>query len=280
MSPGRAATFGTVVAIDGGVSDLVLDEARGRLYAVNSPQNRVEIYDTVNKVLLSPVSTAGQPLSAALSSDGQSLYVADYGGSTLDVINLNSLVTTSHVTLPGAPEGVAVGGDGRVLITTSGTTTSTNNLLLYDPVSGNVSPLSIAPPAPTSAGLAPTSGQVYNISRSHLESSRDGRYIVGLNNPTATTRQVFVYEVASGSVLRSRSVTSISSVLSVAADGSMVQRERLQPELRPATRVQHSDAVVRFQRGPRTACEQLGPFGHQEYPNQGEVADPVHCGVY
>ena len=50
--------------------------------------------------------------------------------------------------------------------------------------------------------------------------SRDGRFIIGLNNPTTTTRQVFVYEVASGSVLRSRSVTSISSVLSVSDDGS------------------------------------------------------------
>ena len=46
------------------------------------------------------------------------------------------------------------------------------------------------------------------------------RFIIGLNNPTTTTRQVFVYEVASGSVLRSRSVTSISSVLAVSADGS------------------------------------------------------------
>jgi YVTN family beta-propeller protein len=220
ISPGRAATFGTVVAIDGGVSDLVLDETRGRLYAVNSPQNRVEIYDIAGKQLLSPVSTTGMPLSAALSADGQSLYVTNYGGSTLDVIDLNSLVTTSHVTLPGAPEGVAVGGDGRALITTAGTTTSTNNLLLYDPGSGTVSPVSIAPPAPTSAGLAPTSGRVYITSRSHLESSRDGRYIIGMNNPTTTTRQVFVYEAASGSVLRSRSVTSISSVLSVAADGS------------------------------------------------------------
>ena len=216
----QAATFGTVVTIDGGVSDLVLDEARGRLYLVNSPQNRVEIYDTSKKQLLSPVSTTGLPLSAAISADGQSLYVANYGNSTLDVIDLNSLITKSHVSLTGAPEGVAVGGDGRVLITTIGTTTSTNNLLMYDPSSGNVSAISIAPPAPASAGLAPASGRVYMTSRSHLESSRDGRYIVGMNNPTTTTRQVFVYEVASGSVLRSRSVTSISSVLSVSADGS------------------------------------------------------------
>src|SRR5205814_919097 len=67
---------------------------------------------------------------------------------------------------------------------------------------------------------APPSGRVYQSSRSQLMTSRDGRFIIGLNNPSTTTRQVFVYEVASGSVLRSRSVASISSVLSVSADGS------------------------------------------------------------
>jgi len=129
ISLSLGATFGTVVMIDGGVSDLVLDEARGRLYLVNSPQNRIEIYDISRKQLLSPVSTGGQPLSAALSLDGQSLYVTDYGASTLDIINLNTLMIATRVSLSSAPEGVAVGGDGRVLITTAGTTSSTNNLL-------------------------------------------------------------------------------------------------------------------------------------------------------
>src|SRR5260370_29356641 len=104
ISPGRAATFGTVVMIDGGVSDLVLDETRNRLYLVNSPQNRIEIYDISKRQLLSPVATSGQPLSAALSLDAQSLYVTDYGASTLDIINLGSLMTISRVSLSSAPE--------------------------------------------------------------------------------------------------------------------------------------------------------------------------------
>jgi YVTN family beta-propeller protein len=108
ISLSLGATFGTVVMIDGGVSDLVLDKSRGRLYLVNSPQNRIEIYDIARKQLLSPVSTGGQPLSVALSLDGQSLYVTDYGASTLDIINLNSLMTATRVSLSSAPEGVAV----------------------------------------------------------------------------------------------------------------------------------------------------------------------------
>ena len=61
---------------------------------------------------------------------------------------------------------------------------------------------------------------------------------------------------------------------------AMVQRERLQPGLQPATRVQHSVAVVRFQRGSRAACEQLGLFGDQERRNHGAGAVSVHRGVY
>src|SRR6185295_4176918 len=97
-----------------------------------------------------------------------------------------------------------------------------NSLLIYDPnaTTGSITSVAVAPPAPAAPQLAPPSGRVYMSSRSQLRTSSDGRFIIGLNNPTASTRQVFVYETASGSVLRSRSVTSISSVLSVSADGS------------------------------------------------------------
>ena len=103
-----------------------------------------------------------------------------------------------------------------------GTGSNANSLLLYDPNSttGGVSSLTVVPPAPAPPQIAPPSGRVYMSSRSQLRTSRNGRFIIGLNNPNATTRLVFVYEVASGSVLRSRSVTSISSVLSVSEDGS------------------------------------------------------------
>ena len=45
----QAATFGTVTPLIGGASDLVLDEGRNRLYLVNSPQNRIEMYSIAQK---------------------------------------------------------------------------------------------------------------------------------------------------------------------------------------------------------------------------------------
>src|SRR5690349_20652745 len=104
-----AATFGTVVPVLGGASDLVLDEGRGRLYLVNTGQNRVEVYSLQQRKLLTPVKTDNGPLSAAISRNQKFLYVTALTASALDVIDLDTLSLANHVALPAQPEGVAVG---------------------------------------------------------------------------------------------------------------------------------------------------------------------------
>jgi uncharacterized protein (TIGR03437 family) len=212
-----AATFGSVVTIVGETSDLVFDEGRNRLYVINSTQNRVEVYAPAQRTLLTPIPVDALPVAAALSRSGQYLYVTSFSAGVLDVIDLTSNTVTAHVSLPAAPEGVAVGADERVLITSPGTGTAANPLntfLLYDPASGNVTSLPIKLPGPAN----PTTSQ--GISRSRLIATPDGNYIIGLNNPNTTSRQIFVYETASAGILRSRTVSNISNVLSVSADGS------------------------------------------------------------
>ena len=217
------ATFGTVAPITGGATDLVLDEGRGRLYVVNSTQNRIDVYSTSQRRFLNPIPTSPFPLAAAISRSGASLYVTSYTGSSLDVVDLESMSVARRVILPASPEGVAVGADERVLITTigSGTGNADNRLLLYDPNSaGSLRAVTTTLPAPAPPQAPAPSNQIFMSSRSHLMATPDGQWIVGLNNPNNTSRLVFVFEVASGTVLRSRTVTSISSVLSVAPDGS------------------------------------------------------------
>src|SRR5258706_15903564 len=106
-----AATFGTVVPVLGGASDLVLDEGRGRLYLVNTIQNRVEVSSIAQRRLLTPVSTDRTPLSAAISRNGKFLYVTSRDASALDIVDLDTLTIPTRVALPAQPEGVAVGGD-------------------------------------------------------------------------------------------------------------------------------------------------------------------------
>jgi uncharacterized protein (TIGR03437 family) len=223
--PAHTATFGRIVPLVGGASDIALDEVRGRVYLTSSLQNLVQVYSLQRQTFLITISTDQTPLSSALSRDGKFLYVTCYDSAAMDVIDLDALAVVTRVSLPARPEGVAVGSDGRVLISTtgSGTNGAANVLLLYDPSPNAAVPLtniSVVPAAPTPPTLPPPSGRPFLASHSQLTATRDGSLIVGVNVPGTGVPTVFVYEAASGTVLRSRIVAGSSSVLSISDDGT------------------------------------------------------------
>ena len=80
--PCLAATFGTVVPHAQPLADLVIDEARRRLYVVNTSSNTVEVYATnVNPPrLTNAIKTNATPLSLAhvAQTPSRYLYVACY----------------------------------------------------------------------------------------------------------------------------------------------------------------------------------------------------------
>jgi len=223
--PARAATFGRIVPLVGGASDIALDEGRARLYLISSLQNLIQVYSLQRQAFLTTISTDQTPLSSALSRDGKFLYVTCYDSAALDVIDLDALAVVTRVSLPARPEGVAAGSDGRVLISTtgSGTNGAANVLLLYDPSPNAAVPLtniSVVPATPTPPTLPPPSGRPFLASHSQLTATRDGSLIVGVNVPGTGVPTVFVYEAASGTVLRSRIVAGSSTVLSISDDGT------------------------------------------------------------
>jgi len=220
-----AATFGTVVPVIGGATDIVVDEARTRLYLVNTSLNRIDVYSTQQRRLLTPIPTDGLPIAAAISRSGNFLYVTSHTASAIDVIDLNSQTIVNKVALVAKPEGIAVGADERVLVSTIGTGNGNlqNVLLLYNPnadPSSAIVPLTVTPPPPLSPILPPPSGKQFQAARGTLRASLDGKFIIGANIPTNNSRAVFVYEAGSGTVLRSRLVVNTSGVLAVNADGS------------------------------------------------------------
>ncbi len=219
--PLGAATFGTVFSPPGGISfsDLALDETRTLLFLVNTNANRIDTFNTRTRTYGASIATDSQPVSAALSRDRRFLYVTCYSGK-LDVIDLTVNQVTASITLPASPEGVAVGADGRVLISAVGTTGS---LVIYDPSAGATNPLSsvpVVPPASTPPVVPTPAGRNFIAYTSRLLATPDGRLIIGVNDPSRTTRTVFVYESASGTVLRSRTVVNLSTTLAVSPDGS------------------------------------------------------------
>ncbi len=123
--------------------------------------------------------------------------------------------------MPAKPQGVAVGGDGRALISTL--TTATSLLILDKTQAAGQELLTVLTP-PTAS--TPTQIGTTSVTRptlawnSKLITTPDGNFIIGLTTPTTTTTYLFVYEVASGTIINSRSVTGQSTVLSVSPDGS------------------------------------------------------------
>src|ERR1043166_3002187 len=140
VAPTFGATFGPVVPMVGGAADLVLDEPRNRLYLVNSSLNQIQIYQTNFSPprLQTSIRVCNQPIAAVLSQDTNLLYVTCYSDSSLAVLNINAATPTtarSPITLPASPEGIALGGDGKIVITTIGTGQGRQTLLSYDPFS-------------------------------------------------------------------------------------------------------------------------------------------------
>jgi YVTN family beta-propeller protein len=223
------ATFGEVTALGETPSDMVLDELRGLIYLVRPTANRVDVYDYVNKRLLNPIPVGIFPSGLAMSMDNAYLYVTNVTSATLSVILLGPNQIVNTVSLPARPEGVAVGVDGRVLITTQGigVGNTSRTLLLYDPRQDASLQLSDVPSPPTITSANPNAGVFVGRPTTpfpgRLMRTPDGNFIIGMVainqqlNSAQTT--LFVYEVASGTVLRNRLVTGQSSVLSLAPDG-------------------------------------------------------------
>ena len=222
------ATFGDVVSLGGTPSDIVLDELRQRLYLINNNSNRVDIFDYQGNAVVGSIPVGVTPLAGAISMDNRWLYVTNNGNATLSVIDLNTNQVTQSVPLPSKPEGVEVGADGRALVSMIGSGVVAGvpqgTLAVYDRnlQSGQqVLPVQVpalpSTPAPLPATFLPRPTTTF---RGKLLRTPDGQYIVGVITPTNASTYIFVYEVASGIVLRNRTTSGQSSVLSMAPDGS------------------------------------------------------------
>lgn len=225
----KASTFGDVIQLASGTpSDVVLDESRHLLYLVSNTGNQVNVLDYSSNRIVANIPVGSGPLAGAISMDGNWLYVTSAGTATLNQIDLSSQRVVRTVLLPSAPQGVEVGSDGRVLVSMNGTGVVSGvpqgTLAIFDPSESGSAQLQTVPvpelPAMPSPIPTPTLPRPITTFASKLLRTPDGSYIVGVITPTSATTYLFVYEVASGVVLRDRIVSGASSVLSMAPDGS------------------------------------------------------------
>src|SRR5208282_2121856 len=86
-----------------GLQDIVLDQARNLLYITNAGYNRIEVFDTVNRVFLAPITVGQLPHQMAMGLDGNTLYVANTGGESIAIVDLNQQLVTGYITFPPIP---------------------------------------------------------------------------------------------------------------------------------------------------------------------------------
>ena len=103
---------GTIIPVDigattTGLTDMLEDSNRQRLYIANPGLNRIEVFDMQQKKLLTPINVGQQPRSLAFGNDASTLYVANSGGESISLINLNN-GTVSAVQFPALPSGTSL----------------------------------------------------------------------------------------------------------------------------------------------------------------------------
>jgi len=126
------ASFGTVVPVNGTVSDIALDERRNVIWAANFGAYRVEQVDIATRTLLAPLTVPMPPSAVALSPNRRFLVVGEYqkpdpallsttpfppetGGYTLFDLDAG---LRYDVNLNAPVLAVAFGSDGNALILT------------------------------------------------------------------------------------------------------------------------------------------------------------------
>lgn len=97
-----AGTTGNTAGNEG-LQDIVLDEARNRLYITNSGYNRIEVFDTQQQVFLNPIPVGQMPHQMAMGTDGNTLYVGNTGGESISIVDLNGEQVTGSVVFPPVP---------------------------------------------------------------------------------------------------------------------------------------------------------------------------------
>jgi hypothetical protein len=103
VMPNSSATGTANANGNEGLQDLVLDEARGRLYMTNSGYNRIEVFDTRQQQFLAPIPVGQLPHQMAMGTDGNTLYVGNTGGESISIVDLNLQQVVGSVAFPPIP---------------------------------------------------------------------------------------------------------------------------------------------------------------------------------
>ena len=100
---GKVMPLAVNAASNEGLFDMVTDTTRRKLYIANSGMNRVEVFDMATQQFLTPIKVGQLPHSLAIGTDGITLYVANSGGETISVVDLDRGAQTGLIRFTPLP---------------------------------------------------------------------------------------------------------------------------------------------------------------------------------
>lgn len=112
--PVAAAAGSTITTIPGSFDGIVPDLGR-HVYLGSANPNRIDVLDLDSGTLATPIPLAFKPGAVDLSPDGALLYVVDYEGHSVSVIDLAQRVEIRRLALGVQPDGFAVASNGTAL---------------------------------------------------------------------------------------------------------------------------------------------------------------------
>jgi YVTN family beta-propeller protein len=140
----------------------------GLLYAVNNSDQQLYIIDAHGGRAVARLRVGDHPISARLSKDGQTLYVANLGSANVAIVDVSD---PSRPTIAGTlptdphPNDVALTADGRLFVSCG----NTNNVIAFDVktrqrlevISTALGPKAPAGSTPNSLALSPDGERLY-----------------------------------------------------------------------------------------------------------------------
>ncbi|MBI4877969.1 MAG: hypothetical protein HY822_25345, partial [Acidobacteria bacterium] len=113
-----------------GLHDILVDDARNRVYITNSSYNRIEVFDKTKQRFVDPIEAGQMPHQMAMLGDGKRMFVAHTGGESIGIVDLDAgkIVDTvkfparprSGATSPVSPQAIASGLFGLQVIMSDG----------------------------------------------------------------------------------------------------------------------------------------------------------------
>jgi hypothetical protein len=195
----------TSVTANQGLQDIVFDPQRSLVYITNAGYNRVEVFDTVKQALQAPIPVGQLPHEMAMGLDGNTLYVAETGGETIDIIDLTQMAVTGRITLPPFPRAAnaAIVNVGTMAAGLTSLQFVANNGYLWEVLNGQAAPR----PGTFVTGLNAATGAQTPLSTTVLSAlgSADGSSAIVLSG-TAATLNGLLYNGLTDTYTESRSL--------------------------------------------------------------------------